>query len=592
MKAKVTLITLITITIFFQSMYFFNKPNTVSFTENRTLAVFPEFNLKNFSTGTYQTKLEEALKDQIFGRTRIIEYANNVKGFTRICFNYVYDSAKKISTLHIAASKVLINTRKDTNSDLTHTNSSGSTLAGTTTTEGSGASTTSTPSIETSKVSPVQTTTQTATQTTTPNSAITPSPSTKLITSTPVMDSETQTNKQTNKQIDEPTTTSELLPKTPLPTTTTVKKTKATRKTATITPTEVKSITPVPKTSTPTIITQTPIITAIPIVPTPVPTEKSEFKCWLKPFGNLYSINGTDYLTRYPLLDNSEYKKSIRIKTNQINEMTKRHPELKIYIYYLTRSEDLKWFDKSENIKSFDYADYIQRRLPDSVNFKKSDYKDLNDYMDRSFMTDHHWNCFGSDIGYKEIYNMMDADLDLLPLKVPKLLTFGDLKYIGSRGSESGISVTSDIFKVYDYNLGQFSTYVGNKSAIIGAKRQYVRNNIDRGLYKNHYSIYYGYDDSNGSIVKHVFTGNKYNLLYIGDSNSKPIREVVASHFNTTIYLDYVAIKNYNVDDLIKENKIDIVLFSSQCKYWTDLNTVAINDGVPYYFRDYPSITD
>lgn len=307
----------------------------------------------------------------------------------------------------------------------------------------------------------------------------------------------------------------------------------------------------------------------------------------LEPVGDRYRIQGTDYLTLYPWMENEAYKKAIRVKTNQINEMAERFPHVRIYVYYMTKAEDLNWFNESEQITNFDYADYVRSRLTDQVTFKKLIFSNLEDYMEASYKTDHHYNHKGAHRVYTEIHEMISQDFDLSPVKEPiKEHDFGNLQWIGSTGKSAGVKVNPDVFQAYEYDLGNYKSYLNNEPFSSNRLTSYLQGNIARSPSKDQYALFYA--STSRHLVKHEFDGNEHNILFITDSNNRPMRDVLASHFKTMYMLEYTAMNDYDLDNIIKQNDIDIVLIAAQNRYWTDENIHRINNGKPYLFKGYP----
>ncbi|MPN06484.1 hypothetical protein SDC9_153740 [bioreactor metagenome] len=54
------------------------------------------------------------------------------------------------------------------------------------------------------------------------------------------------------------------------------------------------------------------------------------------------------------------------------------------------------------------------------------------------------------------------------------------------------------------------------------------------------------------------------NLLILSDSQGRPIRKLLASHFNRTIYLDDAQTNRLDLNSVIQENDIDVVVFVGQ----------------------------
>lgn len=241
------------------------------------------------------------------------------------------------------------------------------------------------------------------------------------------------------------------------------------------------------------------------------------------------------------------------------------------------KTEDLNWFDKSENIRTFDYASFLSSYLSEDVRFDKFEINNMQEVMDFLYRTDHHWNHAGAQKGYTEIMAMLLSDFSLPAVRHPvKELNFissarpGGVLWYGSKYKASGGAQVSapDSFKAYDYGLaGRYIAYYGNIQKDIGLAEQYAAGNINPGLLFDHYVEYYGYA---GDLIKYTYPENEggYNMLLIGDSNNRPIRKVLGSHFNNFFFIEKRILDRYDVDKFITENDIDAVLFLGEADFW------------------------
>lgn len=296
-------------------------------------------------------------------------------------------------------------------------------------------------------------------------------------------------------------------------------------------------------------------------------SEESVLDCRLEPAGDTYRINDTDYLTGYPRFEDANISKNISIKARQLDEVAKRHPDIKVYAYYITKSQDLNWFDKSEGIKSFDYGVYLSDKLSSDVKYGRLNIPGLSEYEDWFYKTDHHWNHKGAYQGYLDVYQLMKEDFQLSEVKKPvKEQDFGGgIFWYGSKAKSGKIELSPDDFRIYEYDLGPHTSYLGDDQAELNLYDKYMNGDINRSKYAYHYIVYYGYEND---LIRHEFPGNKYNLLIIGDSNNRPMRKVLASHFSTIYFLDYRLLKDFDFDNMLKEKNIDAVLFMGELGFW------------------------
>lgn len=290
----------------------------------------------------------------------------------------------------------------------------------------------------------------------------------------------------------------------------------------------------------------------------------------LLPYGNVFEINGSQWLTNLPYTNYSADIEGYQRKAAEINELSEKWSAIRFYVYYCSRTEDLDWFDDSEGIKSYRYADLLHNSLNETISFDQLKHHDFSDVKDHMYKTDHHWNNIGARVGYADVLRMMNEDFNLgNPRPVLYSTDFNGLKWQGSRARESGLSIPSersDSFIIDIYDLPPHRTWFGNQEQEIGLASAYEAGEINRGLSFDQYLNYYGFESQKITIR---YDSGKENLLIIGDSFARAIREQLASHFQTTVYINFRVLENYHIDDVIKENQISAVLFIGQQDAWS-----------------------
>ena len=300
-------------------------------------------------------------------------------------------------------------------------------------------------------------------------------------------------------------------------------------------------------------------------------TTHEDGEYWLEPSGSVYKINGTNQLTYYPFLEKSAKKNNYKIFGNQISDFAKNNPGVKVYVYYINKTEDLNWFDKSEKIRTFDYAAYLQSFLSADVTYGEFELNSLADVEKYLYNTDHHWNHVGAQAGYTQIINMFREDFpEITEAKEPvKEEDWGmNLLWYGSKWKAGGgADVEPDSFKAYKYDLGSYKSFFGGSSRDIGLIEQYDSGNINTSVSFDHYVNYYGYENQLIRF-KRINPENEINMLLVGDSNNRPIRRVLGSHFANFHFIEKRLMHNYNLDDYVQKNDIDLVLFLGESDFW------------------------
>lgn len=296
----------------------------------------------------------------------------------------------------------------------------------------------------------------------------------------------------------------------------------------------------------------------------------SGFREELVPFGKVYKMYGTDWLTNLPYSYDSETEEKYRRKSAEINSFARSHPGVKVYVYYCSRGEDLDWFDEVEGLESYPWYSLLESTLEDGIRFDRMKFKSFEEYQSRMYKTDHHWNHTGAAVGYADILRMMAQDFETEGARsILQTEDYGDLKWIGSRYRESGREVTGeamDLFAVDRYLLAPHRTWFGQDEKEIGLKTAYDKGAVNREVGFDQYLNYYGFESE--VITLKYETGDR-NLLLVGDSFARALREPLASHFNRTVFVNFRILGQVELSDIMEENDIDTVVFIGQQDAWS-----------------------
>lgn len=309
----------------------------------------------------------------------------------------------------------------------------------------------------------------------------------------------------------------------------------------------------------------------------------------LKKIGSYVEIADTGYITQQPA-GNPLNPEMIAGHTAQLDLLREKYPELKEYVYFVTQAYDTDWFDAYLGMETADHYEDIKAGLPEEVRSCKMVYQDLEDYMNLHFRTDHHWNHRGAQRGYEDIRAMMEKDFEMGPAVQPAEEINASERYgFGFQGSYAKnlgdlYPDGEEDFLFYRYDLPEYECAVVNQDTLkekkvveIGIYDRYAEGNIRTTEGTNHYSKLYGTavdkKDKTYADTKYVFVirnseGNGRNLLICGDSYCRAVRDTLASHFSTTVTMDYRLFDNVPIDTLIEQYGIDTLLLCSNRSLW------------------------
>lgn len=278
---------------------------------------------------------------------------------------------------------------------------------------------------------------------------------------------------------------------------------------------------------------------------------------------SIYQLGNSNVLTQEVIEYSDEVAERIRRRIEQMNQLQRDYPDIKMVVYKPTQLHETSLLDKVNGVEGAGkyYSDIFKNEL--ELDYDEFEISSIEQYKDCFYWTDNHWNHLGSYIGYTQIMKLLfDDEADIL---VPQDISDNNgLKFYGTFSSRSGYVTDGSPFYVYRFDLPSYDMYnldgwmeISNTNTFFDTE--------DHNEMDYHYNIAYKVGDG---FTKIVTPGNedKENLLVIGDSYAGPILPLLAKDFYeiTLIYpLNYTALAScqFNYDWYIDENKINKILF-------------------------------
>lgn len=263
-----------------------------------------------------------------------------------------------------------------------------------------------------------------------------------------------------------------------------------------------------------------------------------------------------DFLLNDILTYDDEKMEICKSKAFNINEMDNKYPNIKTYVFFPTKLEETIDFKDNYGMK---YREAFLEQLNENISY--SELKNIEDYADYFYKTDFHWNGKGAYEAYKDIINMISEDFDIDKPKQINNIKVYNYKWTGNIASEIGGNWPGEnIVDIEVEYIGPYKYYINDKQSDFGKEK------ISYELYGNN-TMYSDYDFFHGNnyFEKRFEFNNeaKPNLLVFCDSLSNVNQEWIASHFNTTIYIDLRSNDgSFNLDEYINKYNVDIIMVS------------------------------
>lgn len=286
----------------------------------------------------------------------------------------------------------------------------------------------------------------------------------------------------------------------------------------------------------------------------------------------LYSIDveyndGTTLgiLTLVTTMNESQLRSRMETQVKEINRITAANTDVNVYVYVCSRFQDSEYFQ--------DYVPGGQSLYPlvnDFMNsldsrIKKDHFKvdSLEDYIDKLFMSDHHWNAYGMYDAYCDIINMISEDSPSIgnPRELGEKHVIENALFYGTNARTNNYydAKFGDVFYFYDYNLPDHEIKTSNQySGFKKNMENYLNGRFKSTIGTDHYVNFYPYAE----YCKYPENKTGRNLLILGDSYSRGISELLSSNFDETYIYDYRRIHEIgNYNKFIADHGITDVLF-------------------------------
>ncbi len=254
-----------------------------------------------------------------------------------------------------------------------------------------------------------------------------------------------------------------------------------------------------------------------------------------------------------------------------------------VWVYMATALEDTELMIdiapteyKGSNIK------YFEENLSDDVWLGYIKPYDIAEYNEMYFDTDHHWNAAGIKRAYEELVAGLQTKYpDITPRTGEIVVT--DAKYYGANARSIALYEFKDTFAYVNYDLPEHETkvlrvnkddrpsrkdddgmiYYGSETPWADNVAKYENGTFNKNDNFDHYVNFYPICDV---VTYHENTGR--NAIFIGDSFSLGMQELVASHFDTTYYFysdgTVNLFRNVAFNKFCEENSITDVIVIEQ----------------------------
>ena len=249
-------------------------------------------------------------------------------------------------------------------------------------------------------------------------------------------------------------------------------------------------------------------------------------------------------------------------KGYNLNELDLKYPEIKTYVYFPTRMEeilDVQGSTEETTNYGLGYREAFRIQLNPDITVGALKIDGFEDHKSFFYKSDFHWNNRGAYQAYKDIITMIGRDYEIgAPKEIAEEVCY-DHEFRGNISSQIGHLGDAD--HICDYRLQDIGEYTlianGEEIRLEDGKKKYAEQGNDSQY--SDYDIYFG--DNYFERIFDFGQPERPNILIFADSYTNVYQEWLASHFNKTVILDLrTKPEDFSLDRYVQEYDIDIFL--------------------------------
>jgi len=246
-----------------------------------------------------------------------------------------------------------------------------------------------------------------------------------------------------------------------------------------------------------------------------------------------------------------------------LDSLIKENPNLNFYLFYLQRLVDSPFHPLNPYFPNADKGrmfSYFQANQHAGLTITALKFSSLKDLLDSYFKTDHHWNIYGIQKAYEEIYEMLKSkNLDLTPpLDLSNIQSVPGIKFLGVYARETLYPIAGENFEVAPINLPSYKLTINGEPLPFRQVIDILQTELPREKYANYYAVFNGSPQA----LMELENPNEStrNLLIIGSSFTRPLIPLLAAHYKHTYYIDLREYTDFSLSEFVASHPVDDVL--------------------------------
>jgi len=227
-------------------------------------------------------------------------------------------------------------------------------------------------------------------------------------------------------------------------------------------------------------------------------------------------------------LSDDEKAARVRAQAAEVNRLADANPNVNFYLLLPMRLQEAEYFGDlvAGEESTYQYMEEFLSLLSGNVTAEVWDVGSVRDRMERIYLTDHHWNAYGSYLAFRQICGMIRPEHTPVELGTP--IDFPKSRFYGSYARTGMTPDLWDVFRVYDYDLGPYTCPGWDFESRVASFSAVEYTTMDHSLYEEFFPRM--------ANVRYPENETGRNLMVLSDSYAEILVQLLGSAFDKTYY--------------------------------------------------------
>jgi hypothetical protein len=260
----------------------------------------------------------------------------------------------------------------------------------------------------------------------------------------------------------------------------------------------------------------------------------------------------------------------------EIAAIANQNPDIEVYVFYselLAYSQQNPMLSVIPDLDGGRTYDYLKENLPPNITLDAMILSDVSEYNENFYHTDHHWNIRGAWNAYQEIYTMISVNYpSISPVNESiQYKNFPNLLFLGTYARDSLYPFKPEIFEIGEVTLPEYQVYTRDYAIKYNLAEEYNAGVFSTDPYVSRYAEFFGANSA--QLIYFSKNNAEKDLLLIGSSYKIPLQPWLASHYQTSYFINPANYPDFSLPAFLEEHPVDDIIILTNMNELLDPDT-------------------